>query len=79
MPRNMAAQGKSGLVIQAMRRLGKSRVTEEVVAQIGRQLNEADREQLKKDLPYAPGWIAQCLRQPAQENEPAMPVAEVAR
>lgn len=62
-PRNMKTTGKtSGLIIQALRYLGKQRVDENVVRQIDRQLDEKTRKQLKQDLRYAPGWIADILR-----------------
>ncbi|MEZ5303050.1 MAG: DUF6088 family protein [Verrucomicrobiales bacterium] len=62
-PRNMATAGrKSGTVIQALRHLGKDRVNARVMETIRRQLTPTERASLRKDLRYAPAWIADCLR-----------------
>lgn len=62
-PRNMATAGrKSGTIIQALRWLGALHVDDKILAILRRQLSDADRAQLKKDLKYAPDWIAGILR-----------------
>jgi hypothetical protein len=62
-PRNMAPAGRvSGLVIQALRHLGKGRVSDDVVVQLSKQLDQESRNQVRADIPYAPAWIAAILR-----------------
>ena len=62
-PRNMATAGKvSGLVIQALRHLGQERVDKQAIAQLDRVLDEQAKSQLKKDIRYAPAWIADIIR-----------------
>jgi len=62
-PRNMATAGRiSGLVIQALRHLGRRYVDDEVMARLDRRLNVDDRKQLLKDVRYAPAWIADIMR-----------------
>lgn len=62
-PRNMATAGrKSGTVIQALRHVGQRHVDQKVVAIVDRQLSPDDRAQLRKDLRYAPAWVADLLR-----------------
>ncbi len=62
-PRNMAAAGrKSGILIQALRYLGKDQMDDGVMAILRRQIEDHDRAGLRKDLIYAPGWIADILR-----------------
>lgn len=62
-PRNMATAGrKSGTVIQALRHLGRRHVDEKTLAILNRQLSPPERAQLRKDLRYAPAWIAEILR-----------------
>ena len=62
-PRNMATAGKvSGLVIQALRHLGQERADKQVIAQLDRVLDEQAKSQLKKDIRYAPAWIADIIR-----------------
>ena len=63
-PRNMATAGrKSGTLIQALRHIGKRNVNDKTLATLKRQFTRQDRVQLLKDLRYAPGWIADILRQ----------------
>lgn len=62
-PRNMAAAGrKSGVLIQALRYLGKERVDNNVITSVSRQIEGKDRAVLGKDLVHAPAWIADILR-----------------
>jgi hypothetical protein len=69
-PRNMATEGRaSGLVIQALRHLGKEHAADDVVQAIRRRLTEADRRLLVKDLRYAPAWVAEAMRRIAEPKE----------
>ncbi len=63
-PRNMATAGRiSGLVIQALRHLGRQHVDDEVIARLDRKLDTDDRQMLLKDVRFAPAWIADIMRQ----------------
>jgi hypothetical protein len=69
-PRNMATSGRtSGLVIQALRYLGKVHVTRDRVKHLRELLSAKDRQQLLKDLPLAPGWTHPLLRFIATDDE----------
>ncbi|HEY4302331.1 MAG TPA: DUF6088 family protein [Candidatus Didemnitutus sp.] len=58
-PRNLATAGRtSGLVIQALRQLGKDAVTDDVIRHLDGKLSVADKAQLQADLAYAPQWMA---------------------
>lgn len=62
-PRNMATAGrKSGTLIQALRYLGQDQVDDKVITTLRRQITDADRSIIRKDLRYAPAWIAEILR-----------------
>jgi len=62
-PRNMATAGrKSGDIIQALRHIGQNHITDTTLTILRRQLTPKDRAQLLKDLPHAPGWVADLLR-----------------
>ncbi len=62
-PRNMATAGKiSGLVIQALRYIGRDNVDQQVIDHIERRLNSDAIKQLMKDIRYAPAWIADIIR-----------------
>lgn len=62
-PRNMATAGRtSGLVIQALRHLGRKHVDDAVFAILQKRLNDDDKKQLLQDLRYPPAWIAAIIR-----------------
>lgn len=66
-PRHMATAGRiSGTVIQALRWLGQRNVTDRVVTKLRRSLSAADRQQLLKDVRFAPAWIARIMRAAAE-------------
>jgi len=69
-PRNMAAAGRvGGLIIQALRHIGQRHVDDKVINTLRTRLSKNDKNQLLKDIRYAPGWIAAVMKQLAQEEE----------
>ena len=63
-PRNMACAGRlSGLLMQALRHLGKEHITPARVAHLKRTLPARERQRLLKDLPLAPAWMHPLLRE----------------
>ena len=63
-PRNMATAGRSsGLVIQALRHLGRKNVDQKIIARLDHRLDDDARKQLMKDIRYAPAWIADIIRE----------------
>jgi hypothetical protein len=56
----------TGLVIQALRYLGKSNIDHQIVDHLRRKLSESDKAQLLKDIRYAPAWIGSIMRQVAE-------------
>jgi hypothetical protein len=63
-PKNMAAAGRlSGLLIQALRHLGKEHVTLARVEHLIRTLPPKERRQLLKDIPLAPAWMHPLFRE----------------
>lgn len=67
--RNMAAAGRlSGLLIQALRELGKEHVTPERRAHLKRTLPADKRRELIKDLKLAPAWMHSIFRELAGEG-----------
>ena len=68
-PRNMAAAGRlSGLVIQALRELGKDHVTAGRIAHLKRTLPVQKRRELLKDLKLAPAWMHPIFRELSEED-----------
>jgi hypothetical protein len=66
-PRNMATAGRpSGLVIQALRWLGKKHVDDKVIAQLRDNLKLEDKAALLEDAHLAPAWIGDIFRQLAK-------------
>ena len=71
-PRNMTTAGEvSGLVIQALRHLGRKNVDSEIIRRLDHRLDDATRRQLMKDIRYAPAWIADIFRTLAGRESPA--------
>lgn len=69
-PKRVAAAGRtSGLVIEALRYLGKENLTPERLRHLHNLLNEKDRRQLVRDLRLAPAWIHPYLKMIAGEGE----------
>jgi hypothetical protein len=69
-PRAMASAGRvSGVVIQALRHIGKRHTDDAVVAGLQKRLTANDKKQLLKDIRYAPAWIAAILRRVAGPEE----------
>lgn len=68
-PRQMATAGrKSGLVIQALRHIGKRHTDQTVVSKLRRQITPADRKVIKKDLHLAPAWVSAVLREISKDE-----------
>jgi hypothetical protein len=67
--RNMATAGRiSGMVIQALRYIGKDRLTPVHLAKLRRKLSPADKKCLRADLIHAPAWMHKPLRQVSEEQ-----------
>lgn len=70
-PRKVAAAGRtSGLVLAALRYLGKNHITSERIAHLRTTLSAEDRRQLFADLSIAPAWLHPYLRAIAAEESP---------
>lgn len=62
-PRNIAAAGRlGGLLIQALRELGKDNATPERLNRLRQTLPRAKRREVAKDIPLAPAWMHPLLR-----------------
>ena len=62
-PKNMATAGKSsGLVIEALRELGKTNIDENMIGKLRERLGANEKRQLLKDIHFAPEWMHKYLR-----------------
>ena len=62
-PRNMAAAGRlSGLLMQALRHLGREHITPARIEHLKRTLPAQERQKLLKDLRLAPAWMHPLFR-----------------
>jgi hypothetical protein len=62
-PKNMIGAGtKAGLILHALKQIGKANVTQPMIEQIKSSLEEKDISQIKKQARYAPAWIAKIMR-----------------
>lgn len=69
-PRNMAAAGRTtGLLIQALRYLGREHVSTDRIAHLRGLLPAKERKQILEDLPLAPAWMHPFLRAIAGDKE----------
>lgn len=70
-PRQLATAGRaSGMVIAALRYLGKAHVTPERIARLRAVLSEKDRKSLVDVLASAPVWMHKILRELGEEMGP---------
>ena len=61
-PKNMATAGTaSGLVIQALRYLGKTNIDDKVISVLKKRLTKKEKRLLMHDFHYAPAWIGAIL------------------
>ena len=68
-PKNMIGAGtKAGLVLHAIRQIGKENLTAEMIEQIRGQIEEKDIKHFKKQIQFAPLWIAKIMRSIIKEN-----------
>ncbi|GEM55951.1 hypothetical protein B0A58_13555 [Flavobacterium branchiophilum NBRC 15030 = ATCC 35035] len=69
-PKNLAAIGKiSSLVIQALKEIGKGKVTESEIKIITKQLANEEPYRLEYDIRLAPEWIRVIMRQAINTNK----------
>lgn len=69
-PKNLAAIGKiSSLVIQALKEIGKDKVTESEIKIITKQLANEEPYRLEHDIRLAPEWIRVIMRQAINTNK----------
>lgn len=69
-PKNLAAIGKiSSLVVQALKEIGKSNVTEEDIGIILNQLKKEEPYRLEHDIRLAPEWIRVIMRKALKSPE----------
>jgi hypothetical protein len=67
-PLQMATAGRiSGLVIQALRHIGKQRVDADLLSSLRQRLSVENKRKLLEDARLAPGWIANHMRRLAKE------------
>jgi hypothetical protein len=67
--RHMATAGRlSGLLIQALRHLGKVHVTSQTIARLKRTVPAKERQALLRDLKLAPVWMRPFLRELAEAD-----------
>lgn len=69
-PKNLLAKGKiSRLVIQALKEIGNSKVTEEEEQKILTLLKKEDEKDLKHDIALAPVWIQKIMKRALEKEE----------
>ena len=68
-PRNMKLHNRtSGLVVQALRYLGRKHIGPEQIAILRRRFTADQRLEVATDARWAPAWVAEVMRAIAQED-----------
>jgi hypothetical protein len=66
-PRAMATANQgSGLVIEALKYLGKENLDQSVIERIGRSLSDFDKKELRKNSHVAPDWMRAAIEEIAK-------------
>lgn len=69
-PKNIAtADTPAGLVIQALRHIGKNQVSDDMISVLKRRLSKEQKESLRKHIKYAPAWIKKIMLSVAGEKK----------
>lgn len=67
-PKNMTMAGRlSGLLVQALRELGKEHITSERIEHLKRTIPLNARQELLKDIRFAPEWMHSLFKELAEE------------
>lgn len=67
-PKNMAMAGRlSGLLVQALRELGKEHVTSKRLAHLKRTIPLNERQALLKDIRFTPEWMHSIFKELSEE------------
>jgi len=62
-PKNMTGAGtKAGLILHALKQIGKENVREDMIAHIKKQIEPQDIKPIERQTQYAPAWIAKIMR-----------------
>lgn len=56
-------QPESGLIVQAVKALGKDRMTNEIIQKISERLNENQKRKIRKETKTATGWVYDYIKQ----------------
>lgn len=76
-PKNLAAADRvTGVLIQALRFMGRPHIGPDVVETLRQHFSEKEKNQLLRDVPLAPAWMGQVFRQIALEDKQDKPIAQ---
>jgi hypothetical protein len=68
-PKNLLAKGEvSGMVIQALREIGKDKPTETEIQKIVALLKKEDKKKLQHDIELAPAWIKEIMQKAIKQE-----------
>jgi hypothetical protein len=69
-PKNMVGAGTmAGLILHALRQIGQDNVNDEMISLLRSQIAGKDIKHIKKQIPFAPAWIAKIMRSLINEKE----------
>jgi hypothetical protein len=67
-PKDMPANELSGMVINALKYLGKENVTPDIIAKLGSRFDEKQKKQLLEDARFGTDWIFEAIRNICSEG-----------
>lgn len=68
-PKDMASNELSGLVINALKYLGKESVTPEIISKLRAHFSESQKEQLWADARFGTDWVFEVIQKICQRGE----------
>lgn len=60
---------ENGLIVQALKTLGKERMDETVITTIRKQLDDTIRKRILKDTVTATSWVYETIKQVCREHD----------
>lgn len=67
-PKKLAAGELGGLLINALKELGKARVTPELIAKLRKRFDDRQKKELLADARLGPDWIFEVIREICREE-----------
>ena len=68
-PKKLLASEMGGLLINALKYLGKDNVTSKTISKLGRHFNDKQKQQLLNDARFGPDWVYETIRKICSQGD----------